>query len=516
MLAFRESMSWYRHIRRVLIAALLAFVGLGLTACPLSRNHPCDKVQCESACGAQEQCICGKCRSLFDLGLPDSVGPFDDLGLKDSGTDGLNGDIGLDTVSPDGPKVDGLNIDALGDSTVDGTPVIFTVSPETDIVAFADVGGAVYSGEKVYVLTNDSANSITYSVLAQPSWLLEINPAASGTIAAGASKLITINVLNGYPFTVGNYEATLTFVGGAASESRKLNFTVYHPGDAGWKRYITIPIIEPAFVWSTDTLRAPQLLSLGTGFSTEYHLWYLGTGANALEEIGFARSGQVHQGWLGEVQPVLRAGTSGSWNEKLGPFSAIHTGTEFKLWYTGSSTLSPAPGVGHATSSDAINWNKANGGAAIFEAGAAGSWDEAGVTSLSVVLDDTTYKMYYVSGSAPQTVGLATSPDGVSWTRVSELSNFSHPTIDGIQVLKEGPFYRMWYLAESSALYYASSLDGLAWTVKATTPLLQLGTSGAFDSASISGPAVHRDSPGFLNMVYSGNGTALGYANSSE
>lgn len=504
-----------RH--KTLLISILGLLLAGLSACPLTRNHPCDKVQCESVCGATERCVCGKCQSTLDFALPDGDGPPPDTvradmvlveagaveaGPVEAGT--------TDTTLDQEPVGDGLV-----DSSVDGAPVQFTVSPETEIVAHADVGGTVSWGSQVYLLVNDSAAAVTYSVSALPSWLVEILPSSSGTIPAQSSVSITVSVIAGYPFTAGNYKSTLTFSGGGNSETRELDLTVYYPGDSAWTRYITIPIIKPSFRWSTEALRAPQLLCIDNGSLAGYHLWYLGKGASGVEEIGYASSIQVHQKWFGELQPVFRTGTLGSWNENLGPFSVIHTGTEFKLWYTASGSASPNPGVGHATSGDGINWNKANGGNAVFEAGGTSDWDAAGIASLSVILDATTYKMWYVSGSSPQQrLGYATSVDGINWTRVSELSDLTYSSIAGLKVLKEGPVYRMWYIVASNALYYASSLDGLAWT-PGTQPLMELGSAGAFDSDAISGPAVCRGSPAFMNMIYSGNHNALGYANSS-
>lgn len=82
--------------------------------------------------------------------------------------------------------------------------------------------------------------------------------------------------------------------------------------------------------------------------------------------------------------------------------------------------------IGAATSSDGENWSK-NGGNPVLARGGSGAWDEAHVNFPFVVHDASDadaskrWKMWY-SGSAVATpskfsLGYATSPDGVTWTK---------------------------------------------------------------------------------------------------
>ena len=111
--------------------------------------------------------------------------------------------------------------------------------------------------------------------------------------------------------------------------------------------------------------------------------------------------------------------------------------------------------------------------------GPSGSWDAAGATFASVILDTAAgeYRMYYhgYTGSTHQ-VGLATSPDGLTWTKYAGnpiLPPGSPGSWDGSatrvpMVWKEGPNdYRMIYTGAGTAsgqIGYATSSDGINWT----------------------------------------------------
>ena len=60
------------------------------------------------------------------------------------------------------------------------------------------------------------------------------------------------------------------------------------------------------------------------------------------------------------------------------------------------------------------------GEAGILEAGPAGSWDAGGLSWPSVVATDDGYAMYYTGVERLRgrgAIGLATSPDGIAWTK---------------------------------------------------------------------------------------------------
>ncbi len=65
-------------------------------------------------------------------------------------------------------------------------------------------------------------------------------------------------------------------------------------------------------------------------------------------------------------------------------------------------------------------WVKA-AGIPLLSPGSSGAWDDQWVYAPSVILDGSTYKMWYVSfivASLSRKIGYATSPDGNTWTKV--------------------------------------------------------------------------------------------------
>jgi predicted GH43/DUF377 family glycosyl hydrolase len=94
----------------------------------------------------------------------------------------------------------------------------------------------------------------------------------------------------------------------------------------------------------------------------------------------------------------------------------IKEGTEYKMWYEGFDYWD-VPRVGLATSSDGIIWTKyANN--PVMESGPA-EWEDASLEISPFVMDQGgQYKMWYEgSDGTVRQLGYATSPDGISWTK---------------------------------------------------------------------------------------------------
>ena len=118
--------------------------------------------------------------------------------------------------------------------------------------------------------------------------------------------------------------------------------------------------------------------------------------------------------------PVLERGSSPAWDdEEIERPCVIKDGSTFKMWYTGFDGTTRA--VGYAYSSNETGWSK-YGSNPVFQPGASGKWDEEHVGLSWVILDGSTYKMWYAGTDDPNCntdiqIGYATSPDGTTWTR---------------------------------------------------------------------------------------------------
>ncbi|MBI4065409.1 hypothetical protein HY409_03505 [Candidatus Gottesmanbacteria bacterium] len=156
------------------------------------------------------------------------------------------------------------------------------------------------------------------------------------------------------------------------------------------------------------------------------------------------------------------------------------------------------------------------------------SWDSSYVWQPSVIYDNTEFKMYYTgfNGSRFQ-IGLATSPDGLNWTKSSSNPIVSRLTIDNRDshdpsVIFMNNTYEMWYASSLNGgssnfkIYHATSIDGILWSLSPSNPVLI--PSQTWDTEGISSPFVLKTGNEY-KMWYSAlkNGFwRIGYATSSD
>ena len=119
--------------------------------------------------------------------------------------------------------------------------------------------------------------------------------------------------------------------------------------------------------------------------------------------------------------PVLSPGSLGSWDdyEVYAPFVLKH-GDTLKMWYTGSKA-GDVDHIGYATSTDGIDWQKETSNP-VLQVGASGTWDSKEVSNSRIILVDTTYHMWYTGTDdlSSYRVGYATSSDGINWIKYTE------------------------------------------------------------------------------------------------
>jgi uncharacterized repeat protein (TIGR01451 family) len=168
----------------------------------------------------------------------------------------------------------------------------------------------------------------------------------------------------------------------------------------------------------------------------------------------------------------------------------------------------------------------------IVTVGADGSWDDDDVWGPVVLKEGDSYKMWYTGddGSNPSQVGLATSADGIIWTK--EAANpvltpgasgaWDAEGVTGPSVIFEGGLYKMWYSGYDSdgvaRIGYATSSDGVAWTKSGDNPVLDVGASGSWEDEDVLGPTVIKEG-GSYHMWYRGYDgltARIGHAASSD
>jgi uncharacterized repeat protein (TIGR01451 family) len=148
--------------------------------------------------------------------------------------------------------------------------------------------------------------------------------------------------------------------------------------------------------------------------------------------------------------PVLSVGADGSWDDDdvWGP-AVLKEGGSYKMWYAGDEGSNPSQ-IGMATSTNGITWTKEAANPVLSPSQ---SWETNGVMATSVISDSGLYKMWYTGYNSEWVarIGYATSPDGVNWTKsgvvldVGTSGSWEDEDVGEATVIKDGGTYHTWY-----------------------------------------------------------------------
>lgn len=273
-------------------------------------------------------------------------------------------------------------------------------------------------------------------------------------------------------------------------------------------------VLDVGNTWDGNRVFRPSVIYNGSLFL----MWYSG-GSGGSHNIGLATS-QDGIAWTRYASdpnfapnPVFTIGSSGDWDSaSVDEEWVIHDNELYRMWYRGErwnpdGTLNSSA-IGYATAPDGIHWTRYSGNP-VLRAGAPGSFDDKIVWRPIVVPTGSGYVMYYRGASlqagTQAKAGIATSADGIHWTKTGVLSMppsasgwdaFSRQTgaLNVGGVLKTGNIYVMGYdsiKTENSPqeIGFASSTDGTNWTPYPGNPVITYGSSG-FDKAGVTRPMV--------------------------
>jgi len=159
---------------------------------------------------------------------------------------------------------------------------------------------------------------------------------------------------------------------------------------------------------------------------------------------------------------LLARGPQGAFDATHAKYpSVLKVGTQWMMWYNGRADNAFTGSIGLATSADGLKWTKVNDGKPVFAHGAPGTPDETKVDHPAVLRFDGRFHMWYTAGDAGSRyqIGHAVSEDGYRWQRQN-----------------------------------------------AGRPVLGPGKKGKFDDQVVLHPAVVRDDTGLLHIWYNGVG----------
>ncbi|MBI4497800.1 MAG: methyltransferase domain-containing protein [Chloroflexi bacterium] len=213
-----------------------------------------------------------------------------------------------------------------------------------------------------------------------------------------------------------------------------------------WERDPPTPVLTPGApgAWDGVSVHDPRVVYDGTS----YRMWYSGFDGERWQ-IGLARSEDGVTWTRHAANPVLRPGSPDAWDGAGVAYSSVvRRGAAYHMWYQGGDR-GGVWRIGYATSLDGLTWTKhpAN---PVLDLGPPGSWDSARVFTPAVVPVAQGLVLWY-SGAPRWGLGYATSSDGVSWQRGGRVLALGPPGAwDGEQVLTptalwDAGGYRLWY-----------------------------------------------------------------------
>jgi hypothetical protein len=203
--------------------------------------------------------------------------------------------------------------------------------------------------------------------------------------------------------------------------------------------------------------------------------------------------------------PIFKVGPPGSWEEfAVDCFMIMFHENKYWLWYVGTPVGAKCQ-IGLAWSPDGINWTRCTDNP-VVRVGAAGAWDESILLCQHVLWDEAErqFKMWYVGGNLAGKfgIGYATSPDGINWAKYAgnpvmiATDGWEGDLLEGHTVLKTPGGYSMWYggldlKSDVSYIGLATSTDGIHWTKHPNNPILSpAADTAAWDGYSADTPDV--------------------------
>ena len=274
-----------------------------------------------------------------------------------------------------------------------------------------------------------------------------------------------------------------------------------------WERDSANPVLgrNGSRDWDGGSVYAPSVILDETLFKMWYSGRLLTDTAVVATAIGLATSSDGTNWFKDTRNPVLADGVRGTWDSDGASHAVVLKQDEtYHMWYAGWDE-SALRLIGYATSLDGVSWLKDDNNP-VLVSGSDGEWDSKGVSPGSVISLDDKFHMWYtgIGPSQSAQIGLATSPDGVTWTKhvQNPVLRLGSTTLDasGVArpaVLFDGSSYRLWYTAlgsdNTSRIGYATSSDGVLWKRHFDELMLEPGGSDEWDSLAVTQPAVVHD-----------------------
>jgi len=272
-----------------------------------------------------------------------------------------------------------------------------------------------------------------------------------------------------------------------------------------WSKHPGNPVLSPGTLDEWDEIDITEPVVLFDHDENIYKMWYTsirpsqGTGKERFQ-IRYAFSNDCIN-WIKHPNPILH-GNSNTWeSEGVSQPYVKKEGGVYKMWYSARDSYGKWR-IGHANSSDGINWTKYVNNPILYPTE---PWESSTVGKSSVLDEESTYRIWYHAGPVvPHNIAYATSTDGIHWTKPAGENPvlergpqpFDSTYIAAPFVIKREGVYQMWYSGYNGSQWqigYAST--GEIATPTPTPTLTPTPTPTPTPTSSLKSPIVFL--PGF-------------------
>jgi len=296
-----------------------------------------------------------------------------------------------------------------------------------------------------------------------------------------------------------------------------------------WNKYASNPVVEyGAYAWDNFQLRSPDIAEYD---ENTWVMFFVAQSTTKFEGISYATAPKSDpHNWTRHTSLILASGTTGAWDEEIAGVSGFKdTDGDWKILYCSNEGA-----IGLATGSSLASLTKYASNP-VFE-GTGSDWEEY-VRHPSVIKVGSTYHMFYDGRkSQPRgwdgDIGHATSTDLINWTR-----DLNNPVIERSASAWEedditAPFaidingtYYIFYAGYSHDLQsgdkwphfisYVTTTDFVTFTKSPHACIITPG-DGGWDDWNVAEPTVMFEADGTLHLYYDGTNSSnegnIGYA----
>ena len=209
-------------------------------------------------------------------------------------------------------------------------------------------------------------------------------------------------------------------------------------------------------------------------------------------------------GWLKSDQNPVLGGKLGTCFD----IALLKEGSTFRMWFS----WRPKKSIALVESPDGVRWSEP---AIVLGPNPASGWEDD-INRPVVVKRKDGYHMWYTGqAKGASKIGYATSPDGKTWTRVSDRPVLEpREPWEKVAVMcphviwdERARLFRMWYSGgeqyEPDAIGYATSPDGRTWTKEPRNPIFASDPRSPWESRKVTAcQVVYSD--GWYLMFYIG------------